>query len=101
MTIQTNPEPLAKALAQFPVEQFDEEFETLGDHHRMAAQHFSAAAKHHLLAATAHDNGDEDSIVRHAYLAYQHQLNAVQYAEIAALNGETTEEELTEENFGA
>ncbi len=100
MTSQTNLEPLAKALAQFPIEHFDDEYETLGDHHRMAAQHFSAAAKHHQLAATADDDGDGQSHARHAYLAYRHQLNAVQYAEIAALNSETMEEELTEENFG-
>jgi hypothetical protein len=95
MTSQTNLEPLAKALARFPAEHFDEEFETSGDHHRMAAQHFSAAAKHHLLAAAAHDDGEEDSNARHAYLAYQHQLNAVQYAEIAALNCESMDEQPT------
>lgn len=26
----------------------DEDFETIGDYHRMAAHHFQAAAKHHL-----------------------------------------------------
>ena len=67
----------------------------------MAARHFSAAAKHHLLAATADDDGDEQAKASHAYLAYQHQLNGVQYAEIAALNSQSMEEELTEENFGA
>jgi hypothetical protein len=101
MSSQTNLEPLAKALAQFPVEHFDEEYETTGDHHRMAAQHFSAAAKHHLRAAEADDQGDEQTKASHAYLAYQHQLNAVQYAEIAALNNESMEEGLTEENFAA
>ena len=101
MTSQTNLEPLAKALAPFPVDHFDEEYETTGDHHRMAAQHFSAAARHHLLAATADDDGDEQAKASHAYLAYQHQLNGVQYAEIAALNSQSMEEELTEENFGA
>lgn len=101
MTSQTNLEPLAKALAQLPVEHFDGEYETTGDHHRMAAQHFSAASKHHLLAATADDDGDEQTKASHAYLAYQHQLNAVQYAEIAALNTNCMEEEFIEENFGA
>jgi hypothetical protein len=101
MTSQTNLEPLAKALAQFPVDHFDEEYETTGDHHRMAAQHFSAAARHHLLAATADDDGDEQAKASHAYLAYQHQLNGVQYAEIAALNSQSMEEELTEKDFGA
>jgi hypothetical protein len=44
---------------------------------------------------------DEGAIDRHAYLAYQHQLNGVRYAEIAALNRESMEEELTEEDFDA
>ena len=52
-------------------------------------------------AARADDDGDEDSNARHAYLAYQHQLNGVRYAEIAALNSESMEEELTEEDFDA
>ena len=39
----------------------EEEFETIGDYHRMAAHHFEAAAKHHLAAAAADDEGDEEA----------------------------------------
>jgi hypothetical protein len=72
---------------------FDEEFETVGDHHRMAAHHFAAAAKLHLLAATADDEGDDEAAARHAYTAYRHQLNGVQYAEIAVMDSETMEDD--------
>ena len=70
----------------------DEEFESIGDHHRMAAHHFTAAAKHHLLAAEADDDGDDQASARHAHLAYRHQLNGVQYAEIAVMDNESLEE---------
>lgn len=76
-----------------PTEIFDEEFETVGDHHRMAAHHFAAAAKLHLLAATADDEGDDEAAARHAYVAYRHQLNGTQYAEIAVMDSETMEDE--------
>jgi len=71
----------------------EEEFETLGDHHRMAAHHFAAAAKYHALAATADDDGDDEACARHAYAAYRHQLNAVQYAEIAVMDSEGMDDE--------
>ncbi|WP_394790517.1 hypothetical protein [Rhodoferax sp.] len=71
----------------------EEEFETLGDHHRMAAHHFAAAAKHHALAATADDDGDDEACAHHAYKAYRHQLNAVQYAEIAVMDSEDMDDE--------
>ena len=35
------------------IEHGDEEFETIGDYHRMAADHFQAAANHHQAAADA------------------------------------------------
>ena len=76
---------------------FDEEFETAAEYHRMAAHHFEAAAKHHLSAATADDEGDNEANARHAYLAYRHQLNAVQYAEIAVMDNESIEDEHDEE----
>ena len=38
----------------------DEDFETLGDYHRMAAHHFNAAAKHHMSAAEADDEGHDE-----------------------------------------
>jgi hypothetical protein len=71
----------------------EEEFETLGDHHRMAAHHFAAAAKYHALAAIADDDGDDETCARHAYAAYRHQLNAVQYAEIAVMDSESMDDE--------
>ena len=79
---------------ELTAEQLDEEFATTGDHHRMAAHHFSAAAKHHLLAAEADDEGDAEANARHAYLAYRHQLNAVQYSEIAVMDNESLEDVL-------
>ena len=70
----------------------DGEFESIGDQHRMAAHHFSAAAKHHLAAAVADDEGNDEANARHAHLAYRHQLNAVQYAEIAVMDNESLED---------
>ena len=76
------------------VEDFsDEEVGSAGDHHRMAAHHFSAAAKHHLAAAAADDEGDDEANARHAHMAYRHQLNGVQYAEIAVMDNESLEDE--------
>ena len=82
--------PLAGATAQ---ELAEEDFETIGDYHRMAAHHFQAAAKHHLAAATADDDGDEETQARHAFLAYRHQLNGVQCAEIAMMESDTLDDE--------
>ena len=65
---------------------FDDEFET--------------AAKHHLAAATADDEGDNDATARHAFQAYRHQLNGVQYAEIAVMDNESLEEEFDEAGDG-
>ena len=75
----------------------EEEIESIGDHHRMAAHHFAAAARHHLAAAAADDSGDEESNARHAHLAYRHQLNGVQYAEIAVMDSESLEGEADDE----
>ena len=71
-----------------PDDAFDQEFETIGDYHRRAAHHFTEAAKHHLAAAEADDDGDEDLLDLHALKAYRHQLNGVQYAEIAVMESE-------------
>ena len=71
----------------------EEDFETVGDYHRMAANHFTAAAKHHLAAAGADDEGHDEAVTRHAYLAYRHQINGVQYAEIAAMENESLDDE--------
>jgi hypothetical protein len=59
----------------------------------MAAHHFQAAAKHHLAAATADDDGDAETQARHAFLAYRHQLNGVQCAEIAMMESDTLDDE--------
>ena len=75
----------------------EEEIESIGDHHRMAAHHFAAAARHHLAAAAADDSGDEESNARHAHLAYRHQLNGVQYAEIAVMDNDSLEGEVDDE----
>ena len=82
----------AKSAAELLPEFTGEELETIGDHHRMAAHHFAAAAKHHLAAAIADEEGDDETNAHQAYLAYRHQLNAVQYAEIAVMDSERLED---------
>lgn len=93
MTNEHTPETQANSAAELPAEHLEEEYESTGDHHRMAARHFAAAAKHHLSAATAADEGDNEANARHAYLAYRHQLNAMQYAEIAVMDNESLEDD--------
>lgn len=97
MTNEKTSESQAHTAVELVEELFDEEFETAAEYHRMAAHHFAAAAKHHLSAATADDEGDNEANARHAYLAYRHQLNAVQYAEIAVMDNESIEDEHDEE----
>ncbi len=86
-----------------PAEEFtamdDDDFDTIGDHHRMAAHHFLAAAKHHFAAAKADDAGESDANARHALLAYRHQLSGVQYAEIAAMDNESLDDEFADAAF--
>jgi hypothetical protein len=60
----------------------------------MAARHFEAAAMHHRLAATADEDGDAESTAKHAFQAFRHQLNAVQYAEIAVMDNSNLDDEL-------
>lgn len=74
----------------------EEEIESIGEHHRMAAHHFAAAARHHLAAADADDSGDDETNARHAHLAYRHQLNGIQYAEIAVMDNDMLEDEFGE-----
>jgi hypothetical protein len=76
----------------------EEDFETLAQYHRMAAHHFSAAAKHHLSAAAADEEGDDESVARHAYMAYRHQLSGLQYAEIAAMDNDGLEDEYEQQS---
>ena len=86
-----------------PPEGFEDEFETVGDYHRKAAQYFTQAAHHHLSAAAADDDGDEVGLALHAFKAYRHQLNGVQCAEIAVMESEdeAMEREGAEENASA
>lgn len=93
MTNEHTPEIHADTFVEMTDEHFEEEYESMGDHHRMAARHFAAAAKHHLSAAAADDEGDHEATARHAYTAYRHQLNAVQYAEIATMDNDSLEDE--------
>jgi hypothetical protein len=83
--------------AEWPVEgveeELDDEIDTAGELHRLAAHHFAAAAKYHLLAATADDEGDNEANARYAHLAYRHQLNGTQYAEIAVMDNDSLEED--------
>jgi hypothetical protein len=92
-----NPEtlPMNQDVTTVTEELTEEEFETIGDYHRMAAHHFEAAAKHHLAAAAADDEGDEETNARHALLAYRHQLNGIQCAEIAQMESDTLEDEFS------
>ena len=58
------------------------------DLHRLAAHHFAAAARHQLVAAEADEADDVQGAAYQAYLAYGHQIQAVSYAEEAALKDE-------------
>jgi hypothetical protein len=75
-------------LDQHSHDAFDEEFETVSDYHRKAAQYFAQAAKHHLAAAAADDDGDDTALEMHAFKAYRNQLNGVQCAEIAVMESD-------------
>jgi len=92
MTNENAPVTESETGAELTEENFEEEFETAGEYHRMAAMHFSAAAKHHLAAAVADDEGDNESTARHAFQAFRHQLNAVQYAEVAIMDNDGLED---------
>ena len=105
MTNELNPLIHAATDTELPMEQhedeLDDELETTGELHRLAAHHFAAAAKYHLLAAAAADEDDEESNARHAYLAYRHQLNGQQYAEVAVMDNESLESTQDDESVHA
>ena len=65
----------------------DDVYESTTECHIQAANHFQAAAKHHIHAAHAQDEGDVERRDRHAYQAHRHQLIAAQYAELATIEG--------------
>lgn len=93
MTDENTPAKLVDTTVELTPEHFEEELETAAEYHRMAAMHFSAAAKHHQLAATADDEGDAESTAHHAFQAFRHQLNGVQYAEIAVMDNDNLDDE--------
>ena len=68
------------------VEEYEEEFETPAELHRMAAFHLMQASKQHELAAEAFENDDQVTCDLHALRAYKHELNARQYSEMAMMN---------------
>ena len=70
------------------VDDYQEEFETPGDMHRMAAYHLMQAAKQHELAAVAFENDDQITCDLHALRAYKHELNARQYSEMAMMDAD-------------
>lgn len=94
MTNENNPDTQENIDDELAGEILDDEFETAAEYHRMAALHFSAAAKHHLAAASADDEGDGESTARHAFQAFRHQLNAVQYAEIAVMDNDGLDDDI-------
>jgi hypothetical protein len=65
----------------------DEVYESTTECHIQAANHFQAAAKHHIQAAHAQDEGDFERRDLNAYQAHRHQLIATQYAEVATMEG--------------
>jgi hypothetical protein len=79
-------EPVNHEMHELSEEDYEDLLETAGESHRMAAFHFKEASKHHELAASAFDSGDHTACDMHAFMAYRHQLNAVQYAEIAVMD---------------
>lgn len=97
MTNENTPVTQIDSHVELTEEHFEDEYETTAEYHRMAASHFSAAAKHHLAAAMADEEGDSDGTARHAFQAFRHQLNAVQYAEIAVMDNESLEDESDDE----
>jgi hypothetical protein len=101
MTQDTTPSTGGETDIEITNVEMSEEFDSAADHHRLAAQHFAAAARYHLAAAEADDEGDADRCARQGYQAYRHQLTAVQYAEIAAMDDETLAEALDGELFSS
>ena len=70
------------------VEEYEEEFETPAELHRMAAYHFMQASKQHELAAEAFENDDQVTCDLHDLRAYKHELNGRQYSEMAMMDAD-------------
>ena len=60
-------------------------------HHRKAAHHFEMASKHQLMASKADEIDDETVAAHHGYLSYGHQIQAIHYAELAAVEDESVD----------
>jgi len=70
------------------VEEYEEEFETPAELHRMAAYHFMQASKQHELAAEAFENDDQVTCDIHSLRAYKHELNGRRYSEMAMMDAD-------------
>ena len=70
------------------VEEYEEEFETPAELHRMAAYHLMQASKQHELAAEASENDDQVTCDLHSLRAYKHELNGRQYSEMAMMDAD-------------
>jgi hypothetical protein len=79
------------------VDEYQEDFETAGDLHRMAAYHLMQASKQHELAAEAFENDDQITCDLHALRAYKHELNARQYSEMAMMDADDIDDIETSE----
>jgi hypothetical protein len=70
------------------IEEYQEEFETPGELHRMAAYHLMQASRQHELAAQAFENDDQITCDLHSLRAYKHELNGRQYSEMAMMDAD-------------
>jgi hypothetical protein len=70
------------------IEEYQDEIETPGELHRMAAYHLMQASKQHELAAEAFENDDQVSCDLHSLRAYKHELNGRQYSEMAMMDAD-------------
>ena len=70
------------------VDEYQEEFETPAELHRMTAYHLMQASKQHELAAEASENDDQVTCDLHSLRAYKHELNGRQYSEMAMMDAD-------------
>ena len=70
------------------IEEYQEEFETPGELHRMAAYHLMQASRQHELAVEAFENDDQITCDLHSFRAYKHELNGRQYSEMAMMDAD-------------
>ena len=70
------------------IEEYQDEIETPGELHRMAAYHLMQASKQHELAAEAFENDDQITCDLHSLRAYKHELNGRQYSEMAMMDAD-------------